>query len=101
MKPEEMKKIHREIDIRMQELEDSGLTREEILYNRQVRDKFGVLYLQEGIVLADDPFFQFIKGNRTAREMLIKPGELFSADNVIEKALRQELGPDPTLAIHK
>jgi ribosomal protein S18 len=32
--------------------------------------------------------------------MLIKPGEEFSVENVIEKALRQDIGPDPTLAMN-
>jgi hypothetical protein len=61
----------------MQELEDSGLTREEILYDKQ-----------EGIPLSDDPFFQFLKNSRSAREMLIKPGEEFTVERIIEKALR-------------
>lgn len=69
--------IHTKIDTKMQELEDSGLTREEILYDSQ-----------QGIPLADDPFFQFVKNSRSAREMLIKPGEEFSVERVIEKALR-------------
>lgn len=30
--------------------------------------------------------------------MLIKPGEEFSVERIIEKALRQDVGPDPTLA---
>jgi hypothetical protein len=29
--------------------------------------------------------------------MLLKPGEEFTADRVIELALRQDLGPDPSL----
>lgn len=33
MVPEQLAKIHQQIDIKMQELEDSGLTREEILYD--------------------------------------------------------------------
>jgi hypothetical protein len=33
---EQIKKIHQQIDIKLQELEDSGLTREEILYDQQV-----------------------------------------------------------------
>lgn len=39
-------KVHMEIDERMQELEDTGLTRNEILYEEQ-----------KGIRLADDPFY--------------------------------------------
>ena len=42
-----------------------------------------------------------MKNNKTAREMLIKPGEDFTADRVIEKALRQDVGPDPSLAMNK
>ncbi len=32
--------------------------------------------------------------------MLMKPGELFSVEAVIEKALRQDIGPDPTKAMN-
>lgn len=32
--------------------------------------------------------------------MLIKPGEEFTVERVIEKALRQDVGPDPTLAMN-
>lgn len=69
--------VHAEIDQKMQDLEDTGLTRCELLFERQ-----------EGLRLADDPFFQFLKNNRTAREMLLKPGEEFTADRVVELALR-------------
>lgn len=31
--------------------------------------------------------------------MLIKPSEAFNVDTVIEKALKQDIGPDPTLAV--
>jgi hypothetical protein len=78
MSKEDLEYVHSQLDRRMQELEDSGLTREEILHDRQ----------GEGIPLADDPFFQFLKNSRSAREMLIKPGEEFTVDRVIEKALR-------------
>ena len=72
----------------MQELEDTGLTRNEILF-----DEPG-----SGVNLYDDPFFQLLKENKTAREMLIKPNEEFSADRVIEKALRQDVGVDPSMS---
>ena len=62
----------------MQELEDTGLTRNEILFDDPC----------SGVKLYDDPFFQMLKTNRTAREMLIGANEEFSADRVIEKALR-------------
>ena len=89
MTKDQIDNIHTQIDAKLQELEDSGLTREEILYDKQ-----------EGIPLSEDPFFQFVKNSRTAREMLIKPGEEFSAERVIEKALRQDIGPDPTMAMN-
>jgi len=50
--------------------------------------------------LADDPFFQFIKNSKTAREMLLKPGDEFSADRVIDLALRQDVSPDPSLSMN-
>ena len=62
----------------MEELEASGLTRNEILYDDP----------NAGIPLKDDPFFQLIKNSNTVREMLITANEEFSADRVIEKALR-------------
>ena len=48
--------------------------------------------------MSDDPFFQYIKNQKAAREMLLKPGEEFTADRVIELALRQDIGPDPSLS---
>ena len=76
---EEKDKINQEIDIRLQELEDSGLSREELLENNPV-----------GLPLKQDKFFQFIKNNRVAREMLIEPTEEFSVDTVVKKALKQD-----------
>lgn len=49
----------------------------EILHEKQV-----------GVKLADDPFFQIVKLSKTAREMLLKPGDEFTADRIIELALR-------------
>ena len=54
-----------------------------------------------GVRLKDDPFFQLVKNSKTVREMLINANEEFSADRVIEKALRQDVGPDPTLGAKK
>jgi hypothetical protein len=51
----------------MTELEETGLSKEEILY-----EEVGGLPLKE-----------------------------FSSENVIDKALRQDIGPDPTLAMNK
>lgn len=84
---DEMNKIHEEIDLKMKELEDSGLSKEEILYNEP-----------KGFPLKQDQFFQFLKKNRKAREMLIAPTEDFSVDTVIDKALKQNIGPDPSIA---
>ena len=74
----------------MQDIEDTGLTRDEILH-----EKYG------GVKLADDPFYQFIKSSRTAREMLLKPGEELTADRVIELALRQDVAPDDSISMNK
>lgn len=90
MSEEAKEKIHQELDKRLQELEDTGLTRDEILFEK----------VNQGLRLADDPFFQFIKNSRTAREMLLKPGDEFSADRVIELALRQDVSPDPSLSLN-
>lgn len=76
----------------MQELEDTGLTRIEILFE----DKEG-----KGVQLKDDPFFQLVKGSRVVREMVVPPGGEFSADRVIEMALRQDFGPDPSMSALK
>ena len=78
MSKERIDQIHLEIDERMEELEESGLTRNEILFDDP----------NVGVPLKDDPFFQLIKNSKTVREMLITVNEEFSADRVIEKALR-------------
>jgi len=84
---EQKNMIHKEVDLKMQELEDTGLTRFEILYNDE-----------RGIPLADDPVFQYLKINIIAREMLIKDDEPFTVENIIDKALRQDLEPDPSIS---
>lgn len=75
--------INDKIDLEMEQLEQTGLSREEILFNRA-----------EGVPLAEDKFFQFIKLNRTAREMLINEHEEFSVETVVNLALHQNIGPD-------
>ena len=90
MTEEAKDKVHVEIDQRLQELEDTGLTRNEILFEQQ-----------EGIKLVDDPFFQFIKNSKTAREMLLKPGDEFTAERVLELALRQDVSPDGSLSMNR
>ena len=75
----------------MNELEVTRLSRDEILYDDP----------NSGVPLKDDPFFQLIKNSHTVREMLITANEEFTADRVIEKALRQDVGPDPSLSSQK
>lgn len=89
MSEEEKLIVHQEIDDRMQELEDTGLTRIELLHDNMA---------DKGIRLKDDPFWQLIKNSRVSREMMVPPGGEFSADRVIEMALRQDFGPDPSLS---
>lgn len=88
MSAEERGVVHDLADQKFKEIEETGLTAEEILH-----DKVG-----EGLPLRDDPVFQFLKTNRSAREMLFKPGQEFTAENIIELALRQDFGPDRSLA---
>jgi hypothetical protein len=33
--------------------------------------------------------------------MLLKPGEEFTCERIIEKALRQDIGPDPSMAMNR
>jgi hypothetical protein len=91
MSRERIDEIHEEIDRRMTELSDSGLSRREILYEDA----------KMGVPLQDDAFFQLLRHSRTAREMLILPNEAFTADRVIEKALRQDIGADPSQSMNK
>ena len=90
MSKEAIEKVHFEIDDKMQELEDTGLTRNEILFEEMV-----------GMPLADDPFFQMIKNSRTAREMLLRPGDEFTCDRIVELALRQDVGPDASISMNR
>jgi len=53
---------------------------------------------KDGVPLRDDPFFQLMVKSWTAREMLIGPNEEFTADRVVEKALRQDVSIDPSLS---
>ena len=87
---EEKDKIHKEIDDKMEELENSGLSRYEILNNEP-----------KGLPLKQDQFFQFLKRNRVGREMLLESTEELSVENVINKALKQNIGPDPSVAAGK
>lgn len=88
MSDEEKRAVHAEIDQRMNELESTGLSRTEILFDEP----------NKGIKLKDDPYFQLVKESHLVREMMVPAGALFSADLVIEAALRQDIGPDPSLS---
>jgi ribosomal protein S18 len=85
MSQEDKDRIHAQIDFKMDELELTGLSREEILFDRP-----------GGLPLSQDPVYQFLRANRQAREMLVRPGEEFTAYKVIDYALRQDLGVDKT-----
>lgn len=87
---EELLTIHMKIDIKMKELEELGKSKEQILYNEN-----------KGIPLKQDPFFQFLKINRKAREMLFQSKEVFSVESLINKALKQDIGPDPSIGVNQ
>jgi len=72
---QQKQKVHQEVEKRMQELEETGLSRMELLYDNMEG---------KGCQLKDDPFFQLVKGSRTVREMIVPPGAEFTADQVIE-----------------
>eukprot|EP00331_Platyophrya_macrostoma_P034100 CAMPEP_0176450656 /NCGR_PEP_ID=MMETSP0127-20121128/27283_1 /TAXON_ID=938130 /ORGANISM="Platyophrya macrostoma, Strain WH" /LENGTH=549 /DNA_ID=CAMNT_0017838387 /DNA_START=26 /DNA_END=1675 /DNA_ORIENTATION=- len=91
MTAEAKEKVHSIIDMKLQQLEDTGLSREEVLYDNK----------QGGIPLKHDPFFQHIKNNRLAREILFAPNAEFTASKVVDIALRQDIGPDPSVAQDK
>lgn len=74
-----MTKIHIIAEIKLEELEETGLSREEILDPKTTK---------EGYPLSSDPFFRYIKENRFARELLIGPYGQFSPDAIVKVALR-------------
>lgn len=46
--------------------------------------------------LAIDPFFQYIKKNKLAREVYLKKSDRFTVEKIVDIALRQDIGPDPS-----
>jgi ribosomal protein S18 len=52
--------------------------------------------MQKGLPLKVDPFFQFIKNNLKAREIYLKANDRFTVENVVDIALRQDVGADPS-----
>ncbi|CAD8067626.1 unnamed protein product [Paramecium primaurelia] len=81
---EQMKQIQTQVTKKLQELEDTGLSREEILTN-------GV---DKGIPLSYDAFFQLLKNNEQARLVYMAPGEEFTVQKIVDIALRQDIGKD-------
>ena len=45
-----------------------------------------------------DPFFQFIKQNFKAREIYLQGNDRFNVENVVDIALRQDIGADPSMS---
>lgn len=82
---EDKEKVHLLAEIKLDELEEANLSKEEILAPESGK---------VGLKLSEDPFFQYIKSNRLAREILIKPNELFTPDKIVNLALRQDIGID-------
>jgi small subunit ribosomal protein S18 len=82
---EDKERINLEINLKMDELEETGLSRQEILNN-----------IPGGIPLSQDPVFQYLRHNYLAREMVLRPGEEYTAFKVIDCALRQDFGTDRT-----
>lgn len=70
----EKEAIHFAIDRRMKELEDTGLTRGEILNIKEAN---------ASLPLVEDPYFQLIKKDRVVREMLIDADEAFTVEKAI------------------
>lgn len=69
---------------KLQELEDSGLSREELM---DLPDK--------GIKLTADPFFQLVKSDIKARHKLLSRANVdYSIDNIVKFALTQDVGYD-------
>ncbi|CAD8070262.1 unnamed protein product [Paramecium sonneborni] len=81
---EQIKQIQTQVTKKLQELEDTGLSREEILTN-------GV---NKGIPLSYDAFFQLLKNNEQARLVYLAPGEEFTVQKIVDIALRQDIGKD-------
>mmetsp|Transcript_5864 Transcript_5864/g.10444 ORF Transcript_5864/g.10444 Transcript_5864/m.10444 type:complete len:514 (-) Transcript_5864:171-1712(-) len=83
MSQEDKNKVHKQATLKLQALEDTGLSRDEVLYKRP-----------GGISLAEDPVFQFVKNNYAAREMLIQPGQELTVENILEAALCAKIDVD-------
>ena len=63
---------------KLKELEESDLTKEEIL---GIED-------DNGIPLKVDPFFQMIKDNRLTRQSYFDQDDVYTVDSIIDLALR-------------
>jgi ribosomal protein S18 len=76
-------RINKLADERLQELEESGMSREEVIGSQG-----------KGIPLAQDPFFQIVKNDHKARERLFKDNEEYSVKKIVLYALQQNIGYD-------
>lgn len=83
----EKERINRLADERLKELEESDLSREEIIGSSG-----------KGISLAQDPFFQIIKNDYKARDRLFKDNEEYSVKKIVLYALQQDIGYDTSVA---
>lgn len=90
MDSKEKEQIHLEIESKMEELEATGLSKEELLYGKSLAGK--------GVSLKEDPVFQFLKKSREAREMLCKDN--LNVEKVLSIAMEQDLGQDMSQAGH-
>lgn len=107
MSEEDKEKVHLIIDLKLSELEQLDMTREEILQMKSSLDgqeaykkslinseRDSSSSVSKGLKLKDDPFFQYIKNERLSREILLSPNETFTVEKIINLALRQDIGPD-------
>lgn len=80
----QLDRIDKLADYRLKELEESNMSREELL---DLPDK--------GIKLGADPFFQLVKNDLKARHKLLSRANVdYSVDNIVKFALSQEVGFD-------
>lgn len=96
MTAEQKEKVHLIADLKLQDLEEMDLTREDVfeMKAKKLGKKLPKDTTKKGLKLKDDPFFQYIKTNSAARELLVHPNESFTVEKIIDLALRQDVGID-------
>jgi len=64
------------------------LTREEVfqMKAKKLGQKVTKDTTKNGLKLKEDPFFQYIKDNRAARELLVSPNEAFTVEKIVDLA---------------